>query len=127
MTVPFLCLFIVVVLPYLLAPVAGYFKTKQLESYDNKEPRTQAAALSGAGARSVAAQENAWEAVAVFTAAVTVNHLKGDADPGTSAMLAQGFVAARVLHGVLYVANLDILRSLVFMAGMVCAVWLFFA
>jgi uncharacterized MAPEG superfamily protein len=127
MTVPFWCLFVVLIIPYLLAPVAGYFKTKQLGSYDNKAPRTQAAALEGAGARAVAAQANAWEAAAVFTAAVLVNHLKGGADPGTSALLAEGFVLCRVLHAIFYLANLDILRSLIFTAGMVAAVALFLA
>ena len=97
MTVPFFCLFLVVIMPYLLAPVGAFFKTRQLGTYDNKDPRAQGLRLEGAGARAVAAQANAWEAVAVFSAAVIVNHLKGTADPGMSALFAQGFVADKLV------------------------------
>ena len=41
-----------------------------------------------------------------WPAAVTVNHLKGDADPNLSATLAQVFVAARILHPVAYIGNI---------------------
>ena len=87
MTTPFWCLFIGCLIPYLLAPVAGYYKVQKFDSLDNKNPRAQTAALEGAGARASAAQSNAWEALAVFAAAVLVNHANGG-DPGTSATLA---------------------------------------
>jgi uncharacterized MAPEG superfamily protein len=38
--------------------------------------------------------------------------------------LALGFVAARVLHGVFYLADKQSLRSLVWLLGMLCAVGL---
>ena len=84
MTVPFWCLFIGALVPTLLAFTGGYFKSQQFDSVDNNNPREQSAQLTGAGARAVAAQSNAWEALAVFTAAVTVNHLGGGA-AGTAA------------------------------------------
>ena len=87
MTTPFWCLFIGCVIPYVLAPVAGYYKTRQFGTLDNKNPRAQTAALEGTGARAAAAQSNAWEALAIFTVAVLVNHAQGG-DPGTSATLA---------------------------------------
>jgi len=125
MTTPFWCLFLGLVLPYVLAPIAGYFKSKQFGHVDNQHPRQQAARLEGPGARALAAQENAWEAVAVFTAAVLVNHEISD-DPGTSALLAIGWLVLRVLHAVFYVANVDKARSLVFMGAIACAAALFF-
>ena len=125
MTTPFWCLFIAVLFPYFLAPIAGYFKVQQLGNLDNTHPRLQSRELEGPGARAVAAQENMWEALAVFTAAVLVNHEISN-DPETSAMLAIGFIAFRVGHAVFYIADLDKLRSLVFMGAFACAVSLFF-
>lgn len=124
MTVPFWCLLIAAVLPILLSWVSGYYRNKQLGTVDNKNPRDQCAQLTGAGARAVAAQSNAWEALAVFTAAVMVAHSLG-ADPGKSATAAMVFVAARVLHGVFYIANKDALRSVCFLVGFGCSLWLF--
>ena len=127
MTTPLWCLGIVALLPYLMASVAGYYKSQQLGPYDNESPRDQATQLTGAGARAVWAQANAWEGVAVFTVAVVLNQLKGDADPERSAMLAQLFVVCRVLHGGFYVANLDKLRSLVFTLSFIAAIMLVLA
>ena len=127
MTTPLWCVLVVIIITYLLAPVATYFKNKQLGSIDAKEPRAQSAQLTGAGARAVAAQENSWEAVAVFTAAILVNHVRGDADPDRSAMLAQVFIAARIVQSGAYIGNIAPLRSLAFVVGFVCCIWLFFA
>ena len=88
MTVPFWCLFIGALIPTLLAFTGGYFKAQQFENVDNNNPRQQSAQLTGAGARAVAAQGNAWEALAVFTAAVAVNSL-GGGDPGTAATMSR--------------------------------------
>jgi len=119
MTTPFWCLFAVALLPYFLAPVSGYFRAKQFGSLDNKNPRKQQAESVGAGALAVAAQKNAWEALTVFAVAVFVNHL-ANADAGTAAMFSMVFVAARVLHGIFYVADIDKARSAVFLVGAVC-------
>ena len=124
MTIPFWCLLVVVLVPFVLAGLAGYFKLNQLGRLDNNHPRQQAAELAGPGARAWAAQQNAWEALAVFAPAVIVAHLAG-ADPRLSAMAAEGFVACRVLHAVFYVADLAALRSLIFMCGFGCCLWLF--
>jgi uncharacterized MAPEG superfamily protein len=124
MTTPFWCLLIAVILPYVLSAAGGYFRMSQLGSLDNKHPRAQYAALQGTGARAWAAQQNAWEALPVFASAVLVAHLAG-ADPGRSATAALLFVAARVLHPIFYLANLDILRSLIFFVGFGSCLWLF--
>lgn len=124
MTIPFWCLLIVLIIPYVLAGVAGYFKTTQLGTLDNNNPRQQSAALTGAGARAFAAQQNAWEAMAVFTAAVLVAHFAG-ADAQMSANLAMAFVAFRLLHAVAYIADWATLRSLLFVGALASAIWLF--
>ncbi|MBM4247508.1 MAG: MAPEG family protein [Deltaproteobacteria bacterium] len=123
MTTPLACLAIVALLPYLCAWTGGYFRMRQFGRIDNKHPRQQAAQLTGAGARIMAAQANAWEALAVFTAAMVIAQLGGQ-DPARAARLAQVFVATRLLHPVLYALDLDVLRSLVFIVGLGCLVGL---
>ncbi len=124
MTTPFWCLFAAALLPYLLAPVSGYYRVKQFGTVDNKNPRKQQAESTGVGARAVAAQQNAWEALPVFAAAVIVNHL-ANADAGTAAMLSMVFVAMRVLHAIFYIADIDKARTGVFLVSAVCWIGLF--
>ena len=72
MTTPLWCLLIAALIPYVLAGISGYYKAQQFDAIDNNNPRAQSAQLEGAGARASAAQSNAWEAFAIFTAAVLV-------------------------------------------------------
>ncbi|MCG8592520.1 MAG: MAPEG family protein [Proteobacteria bacterium] len=124
MTTPFWCLLVAVLIPYGLAGLGGYHKHRQFGSVDNRSPREQAASLTGTGARVVAAQKNAWEALPVFGAAVLVAHAAG-ADPRLSAVAAVVFVIARVLHAGFYVGDLAPLRSLAFLVAFGCSLWLF--
>ncbi len=124
MTTPFWCLLIAIFLPYVLTGVAAYFKSEQFGAIDNNLPRVQSAALQGAGGRAYAAQQNAWEALAVFGFAVVVAHLAG-ANPATSALASVIFICARILHAVFYIADLATFRSLSFMVATGCSVWLF--
>ena len=72
----------------------------------------------------MAAQNNAWEALIVFACAVFVAHLSG-APADSAATAAMVFIIARILHGGFYVMNLDVLRSLAFIVGYGCCIWLF--
>ena len=120
MTIPHLCLLIVALLPFpwtLLAKVNA--------RYDNHTPRAYLAGLAGWRARAHAAHQNAWEALAMFTAAIVVAGQAGSSNPWIN-WLAMTFVVMRVLHGVLYVANLASLRSLVWFVGVACVVSMFF-
>lgn len=124
MSIPFWCLFIATILPITLSWVGGYYRQQQLGNIDNKYPRLQNEQLREAGARAVAAQKNAWEALAVFTPAVMVAHLTG-ANADNAALAAVVFIVARVLHGLFYLSNHDYLRSLSFIVSYGCCVWLF--
>jgi uncharacterized MAPEG superfamily protein len=124
MTTPFWCLLIAVFIPFVLAMTGGYFKSQQFDAVDNNNPRAQSAQLEGAGARAVAAQQNAWEALAMFTPAVAVAHMAG-ADPSSSTTAALLFVAARVLHAGFYIADLAPLRSVSFLVASGSCIWLF--
>ena len=123
MTTPFWCLVVAILIPQVLAFVGDYFRKQQLGSIDNRHPRAQAADLEGAGARAYAAQANAWEALPVFAICVFIAHLVG-ADPGASAQAGVGFIVARVLHAVFYIADLSTLRSTVFVVGPGFCGWL---
>jgi uncharacterized MAPEG superfamily protein len=120
MTIPHLCLLIVVLLPFLWTVLA-----KGNKGYDNRAPRAYLASLEGWRARAYAAHQNAWEALAMFTAAIVVAGQSGGSTTWIN-WLAITFVVMRVLHGVLYVMNLASLRSLVWLVGVVCVVSMFF-
>ena len=124
MTIPFWCVLVAIFLPYVLTGVGAYHKGKQFGEIDTHHPRAQSAALEGAGARAYAAQQNAWEALAVFGLAVVVAHLAG-ADPQNSALASVLFIGARVGHAVCYLADLATLRSLMFAVATGCCIWLF--
>jgi uncharacterized MAPEG superfamily protein len=126
MTTPLWCLVFVTFLPIAYAWVAGYYKNKSFGSVDNNNPRVQSAQLEGAGARAVAAQANAWEALAMFTPAVLVAHVSGAGGGSAAAYAALVFVGARLLHGVFYVADKASLRSLSFIVGLGCCGYLFY-
>lgn len=124
MTVPLWCLFISMFIPYALAGVGVYYRSQIPGGADNKNPRTQAASLEGTGARAYAAQQNAWEALAVFTVAVVISHLIKGGPSEQASVAAVVFVCARLLHAVFYLNNLDKFRSLIFGVGMFCCVWM---
>lgn len=118
MSIPALCLLIVALLPYVWTVCA-----KAQRGYDNNAPRDYLANLEGWRRRAYGAHQNAWEALALFTAALVVAW-HGDANPQRIETLSIAFVAIRVLHGVLYVLGWASLRSLVWFAGMITVVWL---
>lgn len=116
MNMPVFVLMMMSILPISCAWVSGYFRHKQLGTVDNKNPRAQNAQLTGAGARAVAAQLNAWEALAVFAAALLALTI-AQVPVASYSTLALVLLALRVVHAVTYIANQDILRSLAFLGG----------
>jgi uncharacterized MAPEG superfamily protein len=109
------------ILPYAWLGPAASARKEQFGSFDNQHPRLQTAKLEGKGARAYAAHQNAFEALAIFAPAVLVAHVT-HADPMLSAALAVAWVVCRVLHGVLYIANVDKARSAMFFLAFVAAV-----
>jgi uncharacterized MAPEG superfamily protein len=124
MTTPLWCLVIATFLPFVWAFSGHSFRHRQLGNIDNNHPRLQQAQLTGVAARALAAQQNAWEALAMFTPAVLVAHLQG-ATSGHAAIAAMLFIAARIAHGCFYLADLSSLRSLSWMVGAGSVIWLF--
>ena len=124
MTIPLWCLMIATFLPFPWAFTCHAFRQRQFGNIDNNHPRLQMAQLTGIGARALAAQQNAWEALAMFTPAVLTAHVNG-ATAGQASLAAMLFIAARIVHGFLYLADLSSLRSLVWIVGLGSVIWLF--
>lgn len=84
--------------------------------YDNRNPRAWLGRLEGYQARAHAAQQNSWEALAVYTAALAAAFATG-VDHDTIAMVAAVFLVARIAYLACYLADLATVRSLVWVAG----------
>ncbi|MEE3320548.1 MAG: MAPEG family protein [Pseudomonadota bacterium] len=70
-----------------------------------------------------AAQANAWEALLLFTMVCFIAYASG-LDLNRLDGVALLYLATRVLHPVLYIANLAWLRSGVFAVGMGCCLYI---
>jgi uncharacterized MAPEG superfamily protein len=96
------------------------------DRYDNRDPRAWLAKLAGYRARAHAAQQNSWEALAVYVAAL-VAAVIGGVPEDTVATVAGIFLVARIAYLACYLADLATLRSLVWAAGFGACVWLIVA
>jgi uncharacterized MAPEG superfamily protein len=123
MTLATWCVLVAAILPYLFI---GFAKAdpRYLKGGHNKNPREYEEALHGARKRAYWAQLNGFEAFPPFAAAVIIAHIAG-AEQSTVDLLAVVFIVARLLHGVLYIADQDRLRSLAWAVGIACVVGLF--
>ena len=120
MSIAYWCILVTAVLPYLWYSVARAFAGR----IDNHDPRLGMAQLAeGRARRANNAQYNAFEAFGAFAVAVLMAQFAG-VDAARISQLAIAFVVLRVLHGVLYVANVHALRSLAWALGYACVLWL---
>ncbi|MFC3909932.1 MAPEG family protein [Legionella dresdenensis] len=109
------CLFIATIMPYLARIPVGYAMAKA-GGYNNNEPRSQQAGLTGFGSRAVAAHQNAFESLLIFAVAVLTALATGH----TSALiqnLAITYIISRVVYHILYLIDLASLRSLIWFIG----------
>ena len=125
MTIQLVCLLIGALLPYMWAGSTFPFRLRQFGVFDLSEPRVQAEQLVDRGARVWGSQQNAWEALIVFSVANAAAFAVGVDPGGNWAVAAPIWVAARVLHGVFYIAGLAPLRVLAFGVGMGMSIWIF--
>lgn len=111
------CILVAALLPYAWVGIA---KTAAA-GYNNRNPRAWLAKQEGNYRlqRANAAHLNAFEAFAPFAAGVLMAQLAG-VDHARIALLAVAFVVLRVAHGVLYLADLPLPRSLAWLAGYAC-------
>ncbi len=121
MTTAYWCVLVAGLMPFLftgIAKVSG-------RGFDNRDPRSWQARLSGMPQRAHAAHLNSFEALPLFAAAVIIAHL-GGAEQARIDGLALAFIALRLGFGVCYLADWATLRSLVWVAALGCCVGLFF-
>jgi len=123
MKVPFVCLAIILLMPYILATYGAYYRKKSLGVIDNENPRAQAARLDDYGARIYASQKNAWEAATLFGASVLAAGVAG-VNLHNMLIPCELFVAFRILHPIAYLKGWSTFRSTVSTAGLVCCAWL---
>ena len=128
MTIAYFCIIVACLLPIVCAGLAkskGFGRPRREGGFDNEHPREWLAKLTGWQARANAAQANSFEALPLFVAGVLVAH-QLQAAQGTINALALAFIAARLAFIAAYLADKASLRSVVWFAGVVVSVALFF-
>ena len=124
MTIILICWLVAAILPYVWAGASVPFRNAQFGRVELGQPRVQAEQLQDGGARAWGAQQNAWEALIVFSVANAAGFAAGLEPAGTWSTLACVWVAARIGHGIFYIADLAPLRVAAFVTGVVCSVWI---
>jgi uncharacterized MAPEG superfamily protein len=122
MTIALWCVMVAAILPIVCAGIAKGGDG----SFNNSEPRTWLSTRTGLRARANSAQQNSWEALAVFIAGVFAAHLSA----GPQAIqdnIALAFIATRIVYIVCYVANVPTLRSMSWLLGFALSLSLFFS
>ena len=120
MTIAYWCVLFMGLFPYVATGIAK----KGFEGYDNSMPRQWLAKQTGFRARANAAQANLFESLPFFFAAIIIASV-ANAPQGRVDLLAIGFVIARIVYLICYIANWPTIRSIVWLAGLVCVVAIF--
>lgn len=123
MTLAYWCVFAAILLPLVFTASAKF--TGRFTPKDNLNPREYLEGLSGFRKRAHWAQLNTFESIPAFMAAVIIAHQIG----GDQAMidgLAIAYIALRLAYGFLYMANIGLLRTLVWGAALACILAMFF-
>jgi uncharacterized MAPEG superfamily protein len=124
MTFPLWCLFFAALMLVLTKmPVAVAMQRSSEKGYDNRHPRAQQAALTGWGARAMAAHNNMFEAFPLFAAGVLVAQVT-NLHGSLIDLLAGIFIVSRIAYTLLYLADLHALRSLSWIIGFGCCLGL---
>lgn len=128
MSIADLCILIACLLPIACAGLAkskGFGKPRREGGFDNHNPRQWLANLQGWQARANAAQHNSFEALPIFIAGVLIAE-RLQASQGRIDLLALVFLAARLGYIGAYLADRDLLRSLLWAIGLGASIALFF-
>lgn len=123
MTTAYWCVIIAIIMPVLLTGLAKF--TSGFRPKDNHNPRAYLSTLTGWQQRANWAQQNTFESIPGFMAAVIIAHQMAG-DQATIDMLAVSYIVIRFIYAALYVADLAVLRSLAWGLGVACIIGLFF-
>lgn len=122
MTIAFWCILAAGLMPIILAGIAKIGDRR----FDNAEPRRWYEQITGYRQRAWWAQQNSFEILPLFAAAVLVAHVAG-AEPAIIDRLAIIFIVSRIAFAGCYLANWATTRSLAWLAGLACCIGLFIA
>ena len=123
MTIAYWTVLIAIFMPWLLAAIAKAPSVKH-RKYNNRKPREFLASLQGVSQRANWAQQNSFEVLPGYAAAVIIAHLVA-VEQGIIDLLALTFVISRIFYAICYIRNLPTLRSAVWFVGLLCIVGLF--
>lgn len=126
MTVAFWCVLIAIILPIICAGIAKFGSGQFRPARDNHDPRAFLDGLQGFAKRAHAAQLNSFEAIPAFAAAVIIADIVGNAQQVTMDVLAVVYITSRLLYIICYLADLALMRSMVWFVGMGIILSLFF-
>ena len=106
-------------LPYVFTLIAK--KSAGFSSKDNQNPRAFLEKSSGLASRANAAQQNSFESLPLFIAAILMAEYM--VVPQSVVMtFGVAYLVFRVLYGICYLANWATLRSIVWLLSMLCPV-----
>ncbi|MBB5016894.1 putative MAPEG superfamily protein [Chitinivorax tropicus] len=121
MTAAYWCVMISALMPIIWVALA-----KAQPGYNNRAPRPYLDKLEGWRKRASWAQQNSWEALAMFAPAVLLAQ-QAHAPQDRIDTLAIAFVLIRLVYGLCYLADQQALRSLVWFAGIGCTIGIYLA
>ena len=125
MTIAFWCVLAAGLMPFVWT-AAAKFSTGEFGARENLNPREYKETLTGVRRRAVWAEQNAFEAFPFFAASVIIATMAG-APAGRIDLLAGVYIVLRILHGVFYLLNQGLARSLVWFSSVGCVIALFVA
>ncbi len=102
-----------VYLPYIFVAYG-----RMTNDFDMNAPRSMFDRLPGYAQRATWAHQNSFEVFLLFTAAVLMVYVAGKSTEYTN-LLVIGFLGSRLLYNVGYIADIPILRALMWSLGMV--------
>jgi uncharacterized MAPEG superfamily protein len=120
MTLSTISMIVACVLPVVCAGIAKW----GFKGYDNRTPRDWLASQQGYRKRANAAQQNGWETLPIFLVGVVLARQNGVA-PGTIDLIAVVYVVSRIAYVGLYLADVAMMRTLVWTIGLGLALALY--
>ena len=108
-------------LPYVFAMIAK--KTAGFKAKDNQHPRDFLAKTTGLAARANAAQQNSFESLPLFIAAIIMAEYMVISQT-VIMTFGMAYIVLRILYGICYLANWATLRSIVWLLSLLCPILL---
>lgn len=108
-------------LPYVFAMIAK--KTAGFKAKDNQHPRDFLAKTTGLAARANAAQQNSFESLPLFIAAILMAEYMVISQ-NVIMTFGMAYIVLRILYGICYLANWATLRSIVWLLSLLCPILL---